>query len=84
MTANASVRNWLIKPKRVAPATFRIPIFFERFIDRAVERFIKLIQAITKINRNDAEKTHVFNPATGYFTVLKFSMQVAVAKALHA
>jgi len=40
---------------RAAPTTLRIPTSFARVLDRAVARFIKLMLAISKINRAIAE-----------------------------
>ncbi len=42
--------NCLINTPRTAPTTFLTPISFARFTDRAVVRFMKLMQAISKIN----------------------------------
>src|SRR5690242_16088927 len=44
-----SPRNWVIKDFFSAPKTFRTPTSAERFEDCAVARFIKLIQAISKV-----------------------------------
>ncbi len=44
-----SPRNWVISPPLLAPTTFRMPTSFALFSLRAVLRFIKLIQAISRI-----------------------------------
>ena len=54
---NDSPKNCEISCERLAPITFRKPISFARFTDRAVERLIKLQQAINKIKSAVAEKT---------------------------
>src|SRR6476620_2523789 len=45
-----SPRNCLIKEFFSAPRTLRTPTSSERFEERAVERFMKLIQAIISVN----------------------------------
>ena len=47
----ASPRNCLIRYSFVAPTTFLKPISLERFEERAVERFIKFIHAVTIIKK---------------------------------
>src|SRR6476620_7037439 len=51
LISNDSPRNCLIRELFSAPNTLRIPTSPERFEDLAVERFMKLIQAISKVNR---------------------------------
>src|SRR5215472_11561987 len=46
---NDSVRNCLTRLIRCEPTTFLNPTSFARFADFAVERFMKLIHAITRI-----------------------------------
>src|SRR5688572_3204326 len=45
-----SPRNWRINVFFSAPNTFLTPTSAERFEDLAVERFIKFIQAISRVN----------------------------------
>src|SRR5262245_39046554 len=42
--------NWLTNDRLLAPNTFRTPTSAERLDERAVDRFIKLMQAINKVN----------------------------------
>jgi len=51
-----SVKNWPINCIRKDPKTFRTPTSLARPADRAVERLMKLMQAIITINRAMAEK----------------------------
>ena len=44
-----SVRNWLIRNRLDAPATFLTPTSLARLAERAVIRFMKLIQAINRM-----------------------------------
>src|SRR5450755_3991615 len=53
-----SVKNCVIKCDRSEPATFLIPTSFARLAERAVERFIKLTQAISKIKMAITEKIY--------------------------
>jgi len=46
----ASPENWATRNGLAAPTTFLIPTSFARFTDRAVERFMKLMQAISMMN----------------------------------
>src|SRR6185503_2635500 len=50
-----SVRNWKTKYLRGEPSTLRTPTSRARFAERAVERFMKLTQAISRIKRAIAE-----------------------------
>src|SRR5689334_5063866 len=43
--------NWLISDCLLAPNTLRTPTSAERFEERAVDKFIKLMQAISKVNK---------------------------------
>jgi hypothetical protein len=45
-----SPRNCLMSCERLAPMTFRNPTSLERFMERAVARFMKLIHAMNNIN----------------------------------
>ncbi len=45
-----SPRNWLINEPFSAPNTFLMPTSALRFEDRAVLRFMKLMQAISNVN----------------------------------
>src|SRR5688572_30375575 len=47
--SNASPRNWRTNCFFSAPKTLRMPTSAARLAERAVARFIKLIQAISKI-----------------------------------
>ena len=47
---SASPRNCAISDDRTAPSVFRIPTSADLFEKRAVERFMKLIQAISRMN----------------------------------
>ncbi len=51
-----SARNCLMRSKRVEPKVFLIPISLRRVSDRAVERFIKLMQARSRMKKATAEK----------------------------
>ena len=51
-----SVKNCLTSLALFEPNTLRIPTSFERVEERAVVRFIKLIQAISKMNPAIMEK----------------------------
>ncbi len=55
-----SVRNCIISSLRSVPNTFLIPTSFARLAERAVVRFIKLIQAISKINNATAENMYTY------------------------
>src|SRR5436190_11876344 len=46
-----SPRNWRTREPFSAPSTLRIPTSALRLDERAVERFMKLIQAISKVNK---------------------------------
>ena len=48
---NDSPRNCFTSDFFSAPNTFRIPTSAERFEERAVDRFMKLMQAISKVNK---------------------------------
>ena len=53
-----SPRNCFMSWKRLAPTTFRNPTSLVRWTDRAVARFIKLIQAVMRIkNAMSVKKT---------------------------
>src|SRR5687767_6380311 len=47
---NVSKRNCFFKCHLLLPKTFRTPTSFDRLTACAVERFIKLVQAINRIN----------------------------------
>ena len=53
---NDSSINCLKSIERSAPNTFRMPTSRARFEEVAVERLMKLIQAIARINKAMAEK----------------------------
>src|SRR5687767_2573214 len=53
-----SVRNWLTRFLRIEPTTFRRPTSFARFAERAVDRFTKLIHAITRMNAATEPNNH--------------------------
>src|SRR6516164_7783583 len=55
---NDSLRNCTINCLRVLPITLRMPISLARFTDRATVRFIKLMQAISKIKIAIAESMY--------------------------
>src|SRR5450755_25942 len=50
-----SERNWNIRSLRRVPRTLRMPTSRARFAERAVVRFIKLIQAISRMKMATAE-----------------------------
>src|SRR5688572_12002838 len=50
VNSKASLKNCPIKTRLAAPITFRTPISFALLTERAVLKFIKLIQAISNIN----------------------------------
>ena len=50
VTINDSARNWAIKCFRDEPNTLRTPTSRARLADRAVDRFMKLMQANISIN----------------------------------
>ena len=60
-TIKDSVKRPLIKVPRVEPKTFRIPISFARFWLLAVERFIKLMQAIIKMINATIENIFMYS-----------------------
>src|ERR1700731_4152211 len=47
---NDSPKNWSIRATFSAPKTFLTPTSEDLFDDRAVDKFMKLIQAINKMN----------------------------------
>src|SRR6266542_1814670 len=51
LISNDSPRNCLTNDCFFAPSTLRIPTSAERFEERAVDKFIKLIHAINKVNK---------------------------------
>src|SRR6185503_527018 len=51
-----SAKNWAMRYLRGDPSTLRTPTSRARFADRAVERFMKFIQAISNMNKAMAEK----------------------------
>src|SRR5215831_5540323 len=55
-----SVRNCLTRLLRSEPRTFRTPTSFARLEERAVERFIKLTQAMSKMKIAMAEKMYTY------------------------
>ena len=61
VSSNASPINCPINADRMAPTTFRIPTSFARFAERAVARFIKLIQAISKIKMATMVKRRTYS-----------------------
>src|SRR3569833_2307114 len=56
-----SVRNCAIKLPRADPNTFLTPTSLARFEERAVDRFIKLTQAINKIITAIKEKIYTYS-----------------------
>src|SRR4030095_11933973 len=58
LTNTDSVRNWVIRLERNDPATFLIPTSFARFAERAVDKFIKFTQAISKMKKAITEKIY--------------------------
>src|SRR5882672_6579545 len=56
LTNTDSVKNWVMRLERSEPATFRMPTSFARLAERAVDRFIKFTQAISKIKMAIIEK----------------------------
>src|SRR6478735_12759422 len=61
-----SVRNCVMRSTRDEPATFLIPTSFARLAERAVDRFMKFTQAISKMKIAMIEKiyTYVIFPFT--------------------
>ncbi len=55
-----SVRNCQIRVFLSVPNTFLMPTSLALFAERAVDRFMKLMQAINKINNATAEKIYTF------------------------
>src|SRR4051812_20473889 len=53
-----SVKNCIMRCERNEPATFLMPTSFARLAERAVERFIKFTQAISKIKIAITEKIY--------------------------
>ena len=51
LISNDSPRNCFTNDCFCAPRTLRTPTSAERFEERAVDRFIKLIHAISKVNK---------------------------------
>jgi len=51
-----SPKNWKINFVLVAPTTFLTPTSFALFIDRAVDKLIKLMQAINNIKNAMLER----------------------------
>jgi hypothetical protein len=45
-----SPRNCVISERFCAPSTLRMPTSAERFEERAVDKFMKLMHAINKVN----------------------------------
>src|ERR1700742_2493782 len=58
VTRTDSLRNWPISCPRTEPIALRMPTSFARFSERAVLRFIKLIQASNNTNTPIAPKSH--------------------------
>src|ERR1700722_975070 len=58
VTMTDSVRNWATRYFRGDPSTFLMPTSLARLADRAVDRFMKLIQAINRMNKAMAEKMY--------------------------
>ena len=56
-----STRNWLMSACLKAPETFRIPTSFDRSMERAVDRFIKFIHAISSIKIAMTENMYMFD-----------------------
>src|SRR5664279_3766466 len=52
-----SVRNWAMRFDLKDPATFLIPTSFARLAERAVDRFMKFTQAISKMKMAMMEKS---------------------------
>src|SRR5271165_6738402 len=61
VTKMDSVKNWAIKYLRGDPNTLRTPTSRARFDERAVERFMKFTQAISKMNMATAEKIYTYS-----------------------
>src|SRR4030095_16253954 len=55
-----SVRNWNMRNFLSVPSTLRIPTSLARLAERAVVRFMKLMQAINRINKATAEKIYTY------------------------
>ena len=55
-----SLRNCVIKFLRSVPNTLRTPTSLALFAERAVVRFMKLMQAISKIKMATAEKIYTY------------------------
>src|SRR5215813_10762234 len=51
LISNDSPRNCLMREDFSAPNTFRIPTSAERLDERAVDKFMKLMHAISKVNK---------------------------------
>ena len=75
----ASLINWPISLPFPAPITLRTPTSLARCSERAVERFMKLIQAISSMIHamNENNFTYVILPAA-HFAIHKIIMQVPV------
>ena len=74
-----SLRNWKTRELFTAPATFRMPTSFARFSLLAVDRFMKLIQAIsnTKAAMMPRILTVSILPPTGLpFSKLEYSLRL--------
>ena len=58
LTIIDSVRNCVMRLERDDPATFLIPTSFARLADRAVDKFIKFTQAMSKMKIAIKEKIY--------------------------
>src|ERR1700743_474734 len=56
VTITDSVRNWAMRYLRGEPSTFLTPTSLARLAERAVDRFMKLIQARSRMKGAMAEK----------------------------
>ncbi len=73
-----------MRDDRVDPATFLIPTSFARLEERAVERFMKFTQAISKMNSgNDGENIYVCNTAVRFKFIGFIRIQMDVRKGHH-
>src|SRR5579859_4622752 len=53
-----STKNWVTSHSLSEPITLRMPTSFERLDELAVDRFVKLIQARSRINTANAPKMY--------------------------
>ncbi len=66
VTRSDSLKNWRISWPRTEPIAFRMPTSLARFSDRAVDKFIKLMQAriSTKMPMMAYSRTNLILPPT--------------------